>query len=133
MISTTPSSCPCHYSQQPLLLLRGLCQQSALKPIGISPIFTPKQLAGSPKDLFLVGGVTTQIHYNDSSEQWVMTDAVSSVRAESRATKVSYVLGKHKWIVTGDVYSCNKGRPYTTLLKISGCNPEGEFTCDDDQ
>ena len=55
------------------------------------------------------------------------------MRAVSRATKVSYVLGKHKWTVTGDVYECHEGQPYTTLLKLSGCNPEGEFTCDDGQ
>ena len=80
-----------------------------------------------------MGAISTQIRYNDSSEQWVMTDAVSSVRAESRATKLSYVLGKHEWTVTNDIYSCSKGQPYTTLLKMSGCNPEGEFTCDDGQ
>ena len=132
-ISTTPPLCSCQSRQQPILRLRGFCKDSALKPTGSSPVFTPRQLAGSPKDIFLVGGVATQIRRNDSSEQWVMTNAVATVRAESRATKVSYVLGKHKWRVTGDVYSCNEGQPYTTLLKMSGCNPEGEFTCDDGQ
>ena len=62
-----------------------------------------------------------------------MTDAVSSVRAETRATKVSYVLGKHQWTVMNDVFSCSKGQPYTTLLKMSGCNQTGEFTCNDGQ
>ena len=86
-----------------------------------------------------------QIHYNDSNEQWVITDggqmvdrpgirdAVASVRAESRATKVSYALGKHVWTVSGDVFECNEGQPYKALLKLSGCNPEGEFTCADGQ
>ena len=120
--------CACQYSQQPVLLLRGLCQGNTL-----DTQYTPRQLAGAPDDVFLVGQVTTQIHYNDSSEQWMMTDAASSVRAESRATKVSYVLGKHKWTVTGDVFACHEGQPYTTLLKLSGCNPEGEFTCTDGQ
>ena len=60
-----------------------------------------------------------------------MTDAKTrSVRAESRAIKASYVLGKHKWTVTGDVYACHEGQPYTTYIKLSGCNPVGEFTCD---
>ena len=77
--------------------------------------------------------VSTQIRYNDSSEQWVLTDAGSSVRAESRATWLSYVLGMHEWTVTNDVYSCSKGQPYTTLLKMSGCNLDGEFTCADGQ
>ena len=50
----------------------------------------------------------------------------------SRANKKSYVLGRNEWTVTGDVYDCHKGEPYTTYLKLSGCNP-GEFTCDDGQ
>ena len=99
----------------------------------VTPLYTPKQIAGSASDVFLVGGVSTQIRYNDSSEMWVLADAVSSVRAESRATKLSYVLGKHKWTVTGDVYECHEGQPYTTYLKLSGCNPIGEFTCNDGQ
>ena len=62
-----------------------------------------------------------------------MTDAVTDVSAESRATKVSYVPAKHEWTVTNDVFSCNKGQPYTTLFKLSGCNPVSEFTCNDGQ
>ena len=53
--------------------------------------------------------------------------------AVSDATKVSYVIGKHEWTVSNDVFLCHKGQPYTTHLKLSGCNPEGEFTCDDGQ
>ena len=132
-------SCPCQSKQPPNLLLRGLCKNSALSPKGNTK-YTPKQLPVDPTDVFLVGQVSTQIRYNDSSEMWVMTDAVSSVRAQSRASKVSYLLGKHKWTVTGDVFACNEGQPYTTLLKLSGCNDEtlkgeveGKFTCDDGQ
>ena len=125
-------ACPCQYTQTPILRLRGLCQKSALKPEG-GIQYTPKQLAWDPHEVFLVGQVTTQIRYNDSSEQWVITDALSRVRAESKATKVSYVLGKHKWKVTGDLFACHEGQPYTTILKLTGCNPEGEFTCNDGQ
>ena len=83
--------------------------------------------------MFLVGSLSTQIRYNESSKRWVITDAVSKVRAESRASKVSYVLGKHNYTVTGDVFECHEGQPYTTILKMSGCNRDGEFTCDDGQ
>jgi hypothetical protein len=62
------------------------------------------------------------------------TDDRRSVRAESRAPKESYVLGKHVWTVTNDDFSCsNNGQSYKTLLKMSGCNQNGEFTCDDGQ
>ena len=94
--------------------------------------YTPKQLARSPKDVFLVG-IRSQINYNNTSELWVITEALTNFRAESRATKVSYVLGKHMWKVTGDVFACNEGQPYTTPLKMSGCNQNGEFTCNDGQ
>ena len=127
--------CPCQYRQQPILLLRGLCQHSALKTANgeLGTQYTPKQLAESPNEVFHMGGVSTRIHYIDSIKQWVITDAASSVRAESRASKLSYVLGKHEWTVTNDVFSCSEGQPYTTLLKLSGCDPEGDFTCSDGQ
>ena len=31
------------------------------------------------------------------------------------------------------MYECGKGKPYTTMLKLTGCKEEGEFTCDDGQ
>ena len=103
-----------------------------MTPIGPETV-VPKQLASTPNDLILLGRDTSQIQYNDSSSQWILTNAVSSVTAVSDATKVSYVLGKHEWTVRNDVFLCNKGQPYTTYLKLSGCNQEGEFTCDDGQ
>ena len=45
----------------------------------------------------------------------------------------SYLLGKHNWTISNDDYECNEGKPYTTMLKLTGCNPEGEFTCNDGQ
>ena len=35
-----------------------------------------------------------------------------------QASKLSYVLGKHEWEVTGDVFECNAGLTYTTHLKV---------------
>ena len=48
------------------------------------------------------------------------------------ATELSYLLGKHNWTISKDAYKCNRGKPYTTTLKLTGCK-EGEFTCDDGQ
>ena len=121
--------CPCHYNLQPILLLRGLCGGKDSK---LDKQFTPKQPAGTPNDMILMGDVSTRIQYNENSSQWVMTDSRSKLTAVSRASKVSYVLGKHKWTVTGDVYDCHEGQPYTTFLKLSGCS-KGEFTCNDGQ
>ena len=63
----------------------------------------------------------------------MLSDAQSDVTAVPRATKLSYLLGKHEWTISNDVYECGKGKPYTTMIKLTGCNPEGEFTCDDGQ
>ena len=120
--------CPCQYSQQPVLLLRGLCEGNQL-----NTLYTPKQLAGAPQDLMFLGQVSSKIQFNISQSQWVLSDAKYTASAVSDAIKVSHVLGKHEWTVSNDVFSCNKGKTYTTFLKLSGCNPEGEFTCDDGQ
>ena len=61
----------------------------------------------------------------------MLTDAKSAVTAVSNASRLSYVLGKHNWTISNDVYEC--GMNYTTELKLTGCNPEGQFTCDDGQ
>ena len=95
--------------------------------------FTPKQLHTIPLEVVLIGSHSITIRYNDISSQWVLTDRLSNVTAVSRADKKSYVLGKHEWTVTDDVYDCHKGEPYNTYLKLSGCNPRGEFTCNDGQ
>ena len=60
------ASCPCSYSAQPLLRLRGLC--STL----IGNHFTPKQLPGNPRNMILLGHRTTRIEYNDTSSQCTM-------------------------------------------------------------
>ena len=99
----------------------------------IEKLFTPKQLPGDPGNMILLGQVSIRIAYNDKSSQWVLTDAKSNVTAVSRATKLSYLLGKHKWTISNDDYECNEGKPYTTMLKLTGCKEEGEFTCDDGQ
>ena len=99
----------------------------------INSLFSPKQLPGHHDKPFLLGIFTTRIDYNETSSQWVLTDATSDVTAVSRASRLSYVLGKHKWNISNDVYECNEGKPYTTMLKLTGCKEEGEFTCDDGQ
>ena len=81
--------------------------------------------------MILLGRVSTRIEFNDTSSQWVLTDAKSDVTAVSRATKLSYLLGKHEWTISEDD-NCGKGRPYKTFLKLTGC-AEDEFTCNDGQ
>ena len=71
--------------------------------------------------------------YNKETSQWKITGAKSNESAVLfGASEVSYGLGKHEWFIENGPYRCNKGRPYSALLKLSGC-AEGEFTCDQGQ
>ena len=99
----------------------------------IDPLFSPKQLPGTPDNIIMLGVMSTRIVYNDTSSQWMLTDAKSNVTAVSRATEVSYVLGKHEWTISNDVYECGQGKAYTAMLKLTGCKEKGEFTCDNGQ
>ena len=83
--------------------------------------------------MIILGEATARIEYNDTSSQWIMANARYGVSAVSRAPKFSYLLGKHKWTISNDYFDCNEGQQYTTVLKLTGCNQEGDFTCDDGQ
>ena len=123
--------CLCQYHQSAFLRLRGLCPFSPL-----DRLFTPRQLSTSPNNLILLGLKSTKIQlndYNSTTSLWTMTDAKTQVTAVSKASKVSYVLGKHTWTISNDVYDCGESRTYTSQLKLSGCDKDGEFTCDDGQ
>ena len=127
-------SCPCGYPGQPVITalqrLLGLCKYSNIEKG--SGLFSPKQLPADPDNMLILGKTATRIFYDDTSGQWVLTNEVFNVTAVSRASKISYLLGKHKWTISNDAFECNEGKPYTTLLKLSGC-AEDEFTCDDGQ
>ena len=103
------SSCPCSYPAEPLIRMQGLCKNSLVKKGSEKILFTPKQLPGNPRNMILLGQYSTRIEYNDTSSQWVLTDAIHDVTAVSRATKTSYLLGKHKWTISNDDDECNEG------------------------
>ena len=123
-----PQACPCSYPAQPILRLRGLCRNNVL----FGEIYSPKQLPANPGNMILLGAYSSRIEYNDTNRQWILTSAEHDVTARSRASKVSYVLGKHKWTISNDAFECYEGKSHTTFLKLSGC-AEDEFTCDDGQ
>ena len=124
---TYDKGCPCQYAHQPILILRGFCVDAPL-----DRFYTPKQMVSTANDLILLGQLISKIQYNDGLSQWILSDTLSNMTAVSGATKVSYVLGKHKWTVRNDVF-CKDSKPYTKNLKLSGCNHEGDFTCNDGQ
>ena len=119
--------CICQPTRQPILQLKGVCNKL------LDNLYTTRQLQEDGDAVFLVGFKTSRIDYNHAEQKWVLTDAKSAVVAEARASgELSYVLGKHEWIFTGDEYKCHGGETYKTILKLSGCNVD-EFTCNDGQ
>ena len=128
--------CICQYaSKPPVLRLWGVlpCSDLRSKDFKMGLQYIPKQMPASPKELFFVNKMGSQIHFNETSQEWNLVDAVSGVTATSKASRQSYLLGRHKWTVTGDDTNCKDGKSYVTDLKLSGCNPDGEFTCDNGQ
>ena len=52
--------------------------------------------------------------------------------ATTDASYGSFLLGSNVWTIVDDSKSCYKGKPYSALLKLTGCK-EGQFTCQDGQ
>ena len=124
--SANMNSCFCQYAHQPVLIMRGLCGQ-------LDRYYIPTQLYRNPNEMIMVGKDSSCMTYNKETSQWKITGAKSNESAVLfGASEVSYGLGKHEWFIENGPYRCNKGRPYSALLKLSGC-AEGEFTCDQGQ
>ena len=126
-------ACMCHYQQQPILHLRGLCKNSFISKSSELKTFTFKQMPSDPDNMILLGQYSTRIMYDSVTGKWKLKEDTFEVTAESIATRVSYALGKHTWTIANDSIYCNNGEPYTKDLKLTGCKEEGEFTCNDGQ
>ena len=111
-----------------ILTLRGLCPTT-----NIDKHFVPQNKEDDGQTLFR-GLYKTIIQYQESDHLWHLKVVGFNYEtvATSDASKHSFLLGMSKWMVTGDSELCNKGMPYTTNLKLSGCK-ETEFTCHDGQ
>ena len=90
-------------------------------------------MPGDPGNMILVGQYHSKIEYNDTNKLWILTDAKHTVNASVSASKTSYALGTYNWTISNDDYRCTEETPYTTVLKLTGCKEDGEFTCDDGQ
>ena len=125
---TNHLKCLCESQGQMFLTMRGLCPDS-----NIDKYFVPHNKENDGQTLFL-GLFKTVIEYHEADNLWHLNvlGVNSMTVATSDATMHSFLLGKSKWTVTGDNVECNRGMPYTAVLKLSGCK-ETEFTCHDGQ
>ena len=133
-------SCVCEFDKPPVVKLRGLCLPLLEKNL-VDSTFTPQQLSPDSGIVFWQGNRHTKLNAEGERNQWqepigkwqwTLTSSVSKITAVTDAPQRSYALGKHLWEVSGDTL-CNATKPYKWTLKLTGCNQEGEFTCDDGQ
>ena len=126
--SNSPLQCPCESNDQMILTMRGLCPDS-----NIDKYFVPQNMEYDGQTLFR-GLFKTIVKYDEIDHLWHLkvVGFNSKTVASADASKRSFLLGMSEWMVTDDNYKCNKGLPYATHLKLSGCK-ETEFTCHDGQ
>ena len=119
-------ACMCTHDPSTHLEFKGLCPSSA-----IDVYYKPTSDFTDSRELRLQGLAKTSITYNNEEELWILDVIDSNVTGMSRAAHASFTLGKHNWTIKGDK-GCNRGEPYVTELKMSGCQ-KGYFTCNDGQ
>ena len=116
--------CPCQFSQQPYLTMRGLCKDSY-----IDQDFLPQNHPADGRITFY-GTIKTNI--SRAGNQWNLKMAHYKTTAKTDAAASSFMLGKHSWTISNDSEKCHKDESYTAELKLTGCKV-GEFTCNDGQ
>ena len=118
-------ACLCDHKPTSYVRLIGLsCKKSA-----IDTLYLPMNSRQDITKFVYRGAWDTTIEYVGKGKGWrVKTENVTGI---TRASQVSYALGKNIWTIHGDL-ACKDGESYTLPLKLTGCK-EGNFTCDDGQ
>ena len=127
-------SCACQSRKHPpMLRLQGICGASTLRGTGSDRtqglLFTPRQSNTDPSNLFFVSRRGVLVEFSETEDKWMITDATSNFTATSRASKRSYVLGKHNWTFQGDPMCSEK----QYAVKMTSCSYATQFTCHDGQ
>ena len=119
-----PQQCLCQFKEPPILKLRGLCKKST-----IDSHFT-LNYNQSDGSITLIGLSGTAIKFSTKSllPKWQLTVNMKNTSGFSEKEEKSYVLGRNSWAIRNDSVECERGEPYKTVLKMSGC-AEGFFTC----
>ena len=108
-----PMNCPCLFPQMPYLTMRGLCKDSKLERV-----YIPQNYHANGQMMYY-GILKSRIEYGD--EGWRLRTG-DNTTAVSKARKVSFLLGKSEWVVTGESSECSGGSSSFSLqLKLTGC------------
>ena len=109
-----PMNCPCLFPQMPYLTMRGLCKDSKLERV-----YIPQNYQANGQ-LMYYGILKSRIEYT-GDEGWRLRTG-DNTTAVSKARKVSFLLGKSEWLLTGESSECSGGRETFSLqLKLTGC------------
>ena len=120
---TIKLQCLCQFIQSPILRIRGLCKDSK-----IDTLYTLKRLDGRTVFMGLTG---TIIKFLPTTSEWRLYVSMENTIGWTSAEETSFILGRHDWNIEKDLAECSKGG--SSQLKMSSCNTDGEFTCDDGQ
>ena len=107
--------------------MRGLCEDSK-----IDTHFIMKSQYGNVAYMGLTG-TKIQFLQTSNTSKWTMKVNLEETTATASAKEVSFILGRQIWNFVNDSPECCGGEPYSAQLKMTGCSPKGEFTCDDGQ
>ena len=110
--------CPCTYETPPNIHLRGFCHDTLVE----HESYTTAQSASVPSNIMMVGFKGAQIEYDSSAGQWILSDPRRNVTARTRASQISFALGKHNWTISGDAHHCFEGKDYNLEMKLTRCN-----------
>ena len=119
--------CLCQFETTPMLKLRGLCHASKIENTYI--------LRNINETIVFLGLTGTAIRFQGTSiiPKWTISVNLERTIATTAAVESSFLLGRQNWHIVSDSPECHEGQSYSTQLKMSGCNSDGEFTCDDGQ
>ena len=115
-----PATCMCQFDQNPVVLLRGVCEQS-----GLDKMFVLKYSNG---EVIFKGLRNTNIEKEE--EIFTIRYQQNVVMRNKTANAIPYPIGKIWWRVIDDSKTCSNRKINDTVqLKLTGC-PDGYFTCD---
>ena len=122
--SVRPLRCACQSKHQPMLKLRGLCAKSFLDTYYV---LKNEEESGQ---LVFYGLKRTLLVFDHQKLEWQASilGKMENTSGYSKAPKLSFLLGTHTWIIDKDSSACNRGKTYSLVLKLTGCE-ENEFTC----
>ena len=121
---TVQRHCVCQNKKQPELRLRGLCPKS-----NFDQYYILKNDEASGQMIYY-GLKRTKVFYTEAMLKWTaeVLGTKEETTATSKASKLSFLLGAHMWVIDKDSRDCHRGEEYSKMLKFTGCE-EDEFTC----